>query len=77
MATTPPPSSPALLPEGEGGLLPLPSGEGWGEGEFPFTKALRMILTLRTMNLGSENQPKGTGNFIRQLPVHWGSPRIY
>ena len=32
-ATTPPPSSPALLPEGEGGKLPLPPGEGWGEGK--------------------------------------------
>ena len=30
---TPRPSSPALLPQGEGRKLPLPGGEGWGEGE--------------------------------------------
>ena len=28
-----PPSSPALLPKGEGSSLPLPLGEGWGEGD--------------------------------------------
>ncbi len=30
----PAPSSPALPPEGEGSQLPLPPGEGWGEGDF-------------------------------------------
>jgi FAD/FMN-containing dehydrogenase/Fe-S oxidoreductase len=38
------PSSPALLPKGEGRRLPLPSGEGWGEGKHVATREVVLFI---------------------------------
>ena len=64
---TPRPSSPALLPGGEGRKLPLPLGEGWGEGE-------RLIHTGFAAGFGCATEESRVNRSFARRKINCGRP---
>ena len=63
---TPPPASPTLLPQGEGRELPLPPGEGWGEGKRLMGTSKNSFVG-RIVSLHRARNPHVPGRTLRLL----------